>query len=64
MSHEKDISILEDRLNRVDAQLQKALKEKSAILSSSSAKDREISELLHKETLLKSNVSQLSSSLA
>ncbi len=56
MLHEKDVQLLEDKVSKMDIQLQKSIKEKTAALSANTQKDREISELTHKETALKARV--------
>jgi hypothetical protein len=56
LSHKKDIQLLEERLSRVDGLLQMSIKEKSSLASQAVAREKEITELVHKQTMLRANV--------
>lgn len=54
--HEKEMLMLGERCHKLDFQLQTALKEKSGIVSSSAAKDKEIDELKKRLDAMRSKV--------
>ncbi|KAJ3265736.1 hypothetical protein HDU77_004003 [Chytriomyces hyalinus] len=56
LNHQRDMSQLEDRLARLDIALKEALREKNSLASSAIAKEKELAELTHRHTLLKSSL--------
>ena len=58
--HRKEIQMLEDRLFKADSLLQNTIKEKNSIASQAVAKEKELNELLRRQTYLKANVSPIS----
>lgn len=55
-SHEREISQLQDKLFKIDAQLQQAVKDKNSAQTQSLSKDKELSDLQKSQAFLKSKV--------
>jgi hypothetical protein len=55
-AHEREISQLQEKLIKIDSQLQLAIKEKNAAQLQSQSKDRDLSDLQKTQTLLKAKV--------
>ena len=56
MFYEREMHNLTEKLSKLEGQLQMVVKEKNNLTSTAAAKEKEILELLHKQTMLKSNV--------
>jgi hypothetical protein len=57
--HKKDIHVMEDRLAKVEKMLQMSIKEKNALISQSAVREKELAELVKKQTTLRANVSTI-----
>ncbi|KAJ3106208.1 hypothetical protein HDU97_006841 [Phlyctochytrium planicorne] len=56
LEHQKTVAQYEERLHKLDSLLQKAMKEKTALSSMAISKDKELSDLSRRQTLLKANL--------
>ncbi|KAJ3115626.1 hypothetical protein HDU96_000319 [Phlyctochytrium bullatum] len=55
-THEKTIAVLEERISRLDSLLQTSIKEKNTFSALAASREKEISDLLHRQTMLKANL--------
>ncbi|KAJ3291623.1 hypothetical protein HDU79_002193 [Rhizoclosmatium sp. JEL0117] len=56
IAHQREMHLLEERLNRLDVSLKEATREKNSLASTAAAKEKELAEMTRRHNLLKSNL--------
>ncbi|KAJ3313935.1 hypothetical protein HDU76_002504, partial [Blyttiomyces sp. JEL0837] len=56
LNHRREIALLEEKLHKLDSNLQNSIKERNNLASIAAAKEREMAELLSRQTALRSNL--------